>query len=125
VLALKDAASLENFDCAKAAMLRKEVEVFKSKRALQNRKLARDVADWVDQAMKISEDRKIAGKKMNANSDSDNYGESLYDEEDEELSEEEVSGIVISGHRGDGGELGGADGSVHADNKGAAGCSIW
>ena len=49
---------LNSFDESKATLLLKEIEAFMTRRKKSNRKLARDVAEWVDTAMKISVDRK-------------------------------------------------------------------
>jgi len=52
-LARADAFALREIDPERAATLLKSVEAFKAQRAKTNKKLARDVAAWVDQAMQI------------------------------------------------------------------------
>ena len=53
-LAGKDVKTLGKFDETRAKILTKEIEQFKTKRQVSNRKLAKDVAAWVDQAMQIN-----------------------------------------------------------------------
>lgn len=60
-LALIDVKNLEQLDEGKGLAMRKEVDHFNAKRVMQNKKLARDVAAWVDTAMKISEQNKFKG----------------------------------------------------------------
>lgn len=49
---------MSGLDTKKSSELLKEIDLFLSKRNRSNRKLARDVADWVDQAMQISSENK-------------------------------------------------------------------
>ena len=54
LLATKDIGKLSQLDETRAKTLTKELDQFKVKRQASNKKLARDVAAWVDQAMQIN-----------------------------------------------------------------------
>ena len=51
---LKDASDLLIYDKNKALEIEREVDAFLKKRSKSNRKLARDVAEWVDLAVSSS-----------------------------------------------------------------------
>jgi hypothetical protein len=52
--ALQDAVILETFDTQKSNEIMKDIELFIKIRNKSNRKLARDVAEWVDVALSAS-----------------------------------------------------------------------
>lgn len=56
--ARKDAQVLTQLDSSKADALMKEIDAFCLRRQKSNRKLAKDVASWVETAMKMSSDRR-------------------------------------------------------------------
>ena len=56
--AVSSLASLSQMCLQKANSLEKEIEVFLSKRMKENKKLAKDIATWVDTAMQISEEKR-------------------------------------------------------------------
>ena len=54
----QDALCLSSLDSKKSSELFREIDAFVSKRKKSNRKLARDVAEWVDQAVRIAAESK-------------------------------------------------------------------
>lgn len=71
----QDVKCLLELDQVRGAALQNEVEALKARRFAQNRKLARDVAAWVDTAMRIAEEKKLGGR-------SEGKREELDDEDD-------------------------------------------
>ena len=62
LLAAKDIKALSQLDETRAKTLNRELEQFKAKRQASNKKLARDVAAWVDQAMQINAQKTVQRK---------------------------------------------------------------
>lgn len=52
---MQDALALDSLDSMKSHEMTKEIENFCKKRNKSNRKLARDVAEWVDMAVNSSQ----------------------------------------------------------------------
>jgi hypothetical protein len=50
----QDCRCLQQYDATKASALQREIQAHKEKTARSNRKLARDIASWVDTAMSAS-----------------------------------------------------------------------
>lgn len=62
-LILQDCRSLQQYDATKAAALQKEIQAFREKAAKSNRKLARDIASWVESAMSTPDSALQGGAK--------------------------------------------------------------
>jgi hypothetical protein len=66
---------LARYDALKAAALQKEIQSHKEKTAKTNRKLARDIAKWVDTAMSTSAQPKAqASSSCGGDGDDDDLG---------------------------------------------------
>lgn len=72
--ATADASSLARWDSTRAQALMKDIEGLKQRRKNLNKKLAVDVAKWVDTAMKISEEKKRVKTAAGADRDGDMGG---------------------------------------------------
>lgn len=88
--------SLVNLDPIRAATLQKELDMLKARRVAQNKKLARDVAVWVDTAMRISEEKKLGSQASTVVEDRDD-GDCDFGAEDRQGIAGETSSACCSG----------------------------
>eukprot|EP01041_Mallomonas_annulata_P003777 gene3777-7503_t len=63
-LAMQDVRVLSRLDAKKAAVMERDIDVFVTQRVKANKKLARDVAAWVDEAMRTAEQGQGQGKQQ-------------------------------------------------------------
>ena len=77
--------------------MNQEIDLFLKSRHKQNKMLAKNVAEWVDQAMEINAKLKESGKMVIEDIDMDSFDEEYEDEIMEEKSTEECEGKRNSG----------------------------
>ena len=82
-LARTDAIELQSLDQPKATQLIKEIDAFLLKRQKSNRKLARDVAEWVETAMQIHQNCKDTKRNDNLDCEDLDVDVDFEDEEDD------------------------------------------
>ena len=80
---------LAQYDVSKAKALENDIVLFKKKQQKDNRKLARDIAQWVDQAM-TKNSSNSSSSSANATGDG-NDGEDIDVLEDEEEEEHNIN----------------------------------